>query len=357
MYSYHSARVIAPVLGLFLGLRYLLFISKENWTKAVKQSLLLGGFVIILLFPFIKAWGSPVLSQRMAETTIFSDVSIIEESNAAKELHNNAWWTRFVYHRFFFYGEVLASQFFTHFRLDFLFTTGDTIARHSSQYFGLFYPFEIIFMLVGFWYVMKNFTKEKKAFLLLWVLIGVLPAAISRPVPHALRILPMAPSLLLLVVFGLWQSYRFITEDFPCLFYKLKNFRKNVLFIGLITLYIISFSSFYRHLLFVYPQRFAGEWQTGYQEMIEKVVALQKGNPELPVYITRGQGRPAMYYWFYTKTDPKEVQKVNDLVKKDQGEYLEFENIKFVNTVGEVVESPAIVADFEEGWQVEVLEK
>ena len=115
MYSYHSARVIAPVLGLFLGLRYLLFTSKEGWDKTIKQSLILGGFVIILLSPFIKAWGSPVLSQRMAETTIFSDIGIIEESNTAKELHNNAWWTKFVYHRFFFYGEVLASQFFVHF--------------------------------------------------------------------------------------------------------------------------------------------------------------------------------------------------------------------------------------------------
>ena len=73
--------------------------------------------------------------------------------------------------------------------------------------------------------------------------------------------------------------------------------------------------------------------------MIKKVVALQKENPELPVYITREQGRPAMYYWFYTKTDPKDVQKANDLVKKDQGEYLEFENIKFINTVGEIIES------------------
>ena len=36
-----------------------------------------------------------------------------------------------------------------------------------------------------------------------------------------------------------------------------------------------------------------------------------------------------MYYWFYTQTDPREVQAANDTVEKDQGEFLEFNNLKF----------------------------
>ncbi len=47
------------------------------------------------------------------------------------------------------------------------------------------------------------------------------------------------------------------------------------------------------------------------------------------ILITRNNGRPAMYYWFYSKTDPNLVQKWENLSPKDQGEFLRFKNIYF----------------------------
>ncbi|MCC6711150.1 MAG: hypothetical protein IT416_02235, partial [Candidatus Pacebacteria bacterium] len=111
------------------------------------------------------------------------------------------------------------------------------------------------------------------------------------------------------------------------------------------------------HLLNVYPKLYGHEWQVGYQQMVEAVTKLQRDNPDLPVYITRERGRPAMYYWFYTKTDPEEVQFANQVVKKDQAEFLEFKNIKFINTLNEVTKTPAITANFaNETWLVKVTE-
>jgi hypothetical protein len=88
----------------------------------------------------------------------------------------------------------------------------------------------------------------------------------------------------------------------------------------------------------------SSEWQYGYRELVDQVEVLRAEYPDLPVYITREQGRPAMYYWFYTQTDPTLVQAVNDVAKKDQGEFLEFENIRFVRSLTEVTSTPAIVA-------------
>jgi len=47
------------------------------------------------------------------------------------------------------------------------------------------------------------------------------------------------------------------------------------------------------------------------------------------VLVTRDYGRPAMYYWFYNQIEPELVQKWNGISPKDQGEYLQFENIYF----------------------------
>jgi len=357
MYVYHAARVISPLLGLFLGLRYLIFSYQKDKDirKLFLQSSVIVGLLLILLFPFIKAWGSPILGQRAAETTIFSDISIIESSNYFKDLYNNAWWTRFAFHRVFFYLRVIISQFFAHFNISYLFVAGDAIARHSSQYFGLFYPFEVLFLLIGSWFLLKDLSKDKKVFLLFWIIVGVLPAAISTPVPHALRTLPIAPAMILLAVFGVWKFHEFLSEKVHCFIKGIKEFRKKFLWLVILGAYLFAFIGFYRHLLFVYPKQFANDWQFGYEQMINEVETLRKENPEVPIYITRQQGRPAMYYWFYTKTDPKLVQAADKISKQDQGEYLEFENIKFINSLNEVVSDPAIVADFFNGeWRVQL---
>ncbi|MFZ5437858.1 MAG: hypothetical protein ACOZAK_02295 [Patescibacteria group bacterium] len=359
MYVYHSARVIAPLLGLFFGFRYIIFYLKhykKQLPALVVQLFGLAGLLLILLWPFIQAWGSPILAQRVAETTIFTDVVIIEQSNQFKDLYHQSWWTKFVFHRWWFYLAVIISQFLSHFSLSFLFITGDEIARHSSQYFGLFYPFEILFLLVGSFLLLQKFSLEKKLFLIFWLVVGVLPAAISRPVPHALRILPIVPALMILLTLGLAQTYQFLSQDLLVVFKKIKKFRGYFLGTAFISMYLLAFISFYRHLLIVYPQKYGHEWQVGYQQMLVDLEKIRSEYPDLPVYITREQGRPAMYYWFYTQTDPKLVQAANLTAKKDQGEYLEFAKIKFVNSLNEVVETPAITADFiADQWQVKVL--
>ena len=43
-----------------------------------------------------------------------------------------------------------------------------------------------------------------------------------------------------------------------------------------------------------------------------------------------------MDYWFFSQTDPRLVQQAEANSKKDQGEFLQFENFTFINGVGEI---------------------
>jgi hypothetical protein len=84
--------------------------------------------------------------------------------------------------------------------------------------------------------------------------------------------------------------------------------------------------------------------------MVSEVATFQAQNPEVPVYITREQGRPAMYYWFFTTTDPRLVQAAASSAKKDQGEFLEFGTISFIRSVDEVT-GPGLVVSSQEQSQ------
>ena len=126
--------------------------------------------------------------------------------------------------------------------------------------------------------------------------------------PHALRSLALVIPLTILSAYGLL------------------NLKKPLLIIA--SLIIFFEASRYLYLYHqTYPRIYASHWQYGYSEMINYVNSVKDNYQK--IFITRELGRPSIYYWFYSKTDPSLVQIQNDLVKKDQGEFLEFENISF----------------------------
>jgi len=95
--------------------------------------------------------------------------------------------------------------------------------------------------------------------------------------------------------------------------------------------------SYYRD----YPKTYSHQWQYGYAQMVS--VVKQRQDQYQQIFITRELGRPSMYYWFYAQTDPRTVQAANDIVKKDQGEYLEFGKIRFGLPPAEVPSNSLLV--------------
>jgi hypothetical protein len=55
-----------------------------------------------------------------------------------------------------------------------------------------------------------------------------------------------------------------------------------------------------------------------------------------------------MYYWFFAKTDPYEVQKENAIAEKDQAEFTTFKNMYFEKSINEVPEEPLLLVASEE---------
>jgi len=330
MYTYHSARVIAPFLALAMLLWWIA--EKKLLQLKLKKNLLqyffAGLFFLFLTAPIVLSLTNKTTQERFAETNIFADGHVVLMSNHYQEMADHAWWARFLYHRYVFYTKEFLANYLKHFSVDFLFVHGDTNLRHSVQFFGQLYLTEAVFVFLGLVFFLKNWRKPF-AYLLFWLLIGITPAALTTAAPHALRTLPVMPVFLILISFGVWESVMeakgFIEKNLP----RLKKWAVVLPAILVVGSYALQFVGFWHFYSTVYPKRYSGGWQYGYQQIVEEVNRRRANFQH--VYITREMDRPAMAYFFFSQTDPRKVQKIDKTLQQDHGAPLPFENISFIN--------------------------
>lgn len=326
MFTYHATRIVAPVLGIFIIIPWLkhLFFHKIETADALRKSLTLFAFVaviaVILCTPLLFSLGQKNTTQRFSETSIFTDLEPIELSNQLIAEDGNTVIARIIHHRYVIFSQIILRNYLGHFSPTFLFVTGDQNPRHSIQMIGQLYYLDAIFLILGVLSFITLVKKKPKVLILLvWLAISLLPASITKASPHALRILPALPVYMFMIALGIQQLLRWSPTPRWC--YTVSSI--------IAVIYIVSFLQFWHFYSKIYPVVYASEWQYGYEQLISTMTK-ERGTGE-SVYITREQGRPAMYYWFFTQTDPTRVQAEEPTARKDQGEFLQFENVHFVD--------------------------
>lgn len=329
-YTYHATRIIAPLILLFILLcSYFPTFKKIFKNKSFKFKYLFktefiaGLLFLVLLLPLLISSKSPEVSQRFAQTSIFYNLDVVIESNRAQELSNLPF-KNIIFHRYVFFVKEILKNAFSHFTLDFLFVSGDMNPRHSTGFTGIFYYTDLIFLLCGLFALIKKKSKLL-IFLSFWIFVALIPASISKTVPHSLRILPSAPAFIIILSYGfLW-----FIENIK----KYLNLYLVILFI--FGIYFVQFSAFWKYYIYIYPTRWASEWQYGYKQVMKDVYELNSQTDSY-IYVTRNYGRPSMYYFFYNKISPDLVQSRGVAETKDQGELTSFYNIKFVDSVSQI---------------------
>jgi len=353
MYTYHSARLIAPLLLLYLeSWRWISAFQKSKskiaWKLLITQSILAIGLLLLIASPLILSLSNPEVSGRFATENIFTDISIIEESNRLREIDDNSILSRLLFHRYLLFVREIVSNYTAYLNIDFLFNTGEENLRHSTGYTGMLYWSEVFFLSVGFLALIRR-HRALLVFLTGWLLIALLPATLTTVNPHALRTLPSLPIWIFVAGLGVLTTQNWLQwqiNHWQVLSKTLKKIGQSIITFALIGLSLIQFGIFAHYYIMIYPKLYAAEWwQYGYEQLYQQINQVST-NPEysnLPIYITRERGRPAMYDWFYSKTNPRLVQAAEATAKKDQSEFLEFSNRKYVRGLGEVNQLPAVV--------------
>lgn len=318
IYTFNTARIVAPLLVLLLGL-----IFRKQLIENKKQTLVAIMVGIILILPTFKFLLTPQASLRFKEVNIFSDIDVVKTANQEIANDNNAFWSKILHNRRLAYTVSYLRHYFDNFNPNFLFIKGDGNPKFSTQDVGQMYLWDMPFFVIGIFMLIK----KKEGFWWLvpaWLLIGILPAATARETPHALRIETTLPTFQILVAYG-FSQFLFMAKK------KVKHFRVVVAVLGL--LLFANFFYFFRNYNVHYPYIYSGEWQYGYKDSIEYVKSVEDKYEQ--IFVTTELGRPYIYYLFYTKTDPNTFRKSN-VVKRDAFGFVTvsgFGKYKFTNEV------------------------
>lgn len=274
MISYHAAEIVVPPIVL------LLFILYFKRLMQARTNLIIAAFLVISFIIFA------ILQPRLLGISRFNQTvqkeTEIEKTEAYKLTRN------------YLLGRInlILIQYSWHLDPKYLLISGDKNPRLSSQGAGEFYKIDIMFLILGIFYLIKNKSKER--FLLLgWALLGPLPSALFAEAPHAARAYLMTGSWHIIAALGFLS----LINSF------IKKILKSIVSYVFILIFFISFVAYFRDYLTVFPKRYAIDWQYGMKQVVEYVKEQKQYNQ---IYTTAIRGQPYIFYLYFLKISPSD---------------------------------------------------
>ncbi len=264
LWTYQGAKMFTPLLVIALFLIY-----KPNIKKLILPAVL----GLVMLIPLVLNFGSQ--SGRLKVFSVFS-----------------------------YSGDLvrgITQRYLNHLSPKYLFISGDwSNIRHSIPYYGYFHLPEIITILLGI-YVLVKLNNQTSKLLFSWLILAILPSALSRDIVSGVRSLPMLIPLVIISGIGLSKLW---SSKFLLLCYSVTLSLFVILFIDL---YFIH-SPFFTARDMLYP----------YKEALQIIKPFIKDYNR--VIFTDKLGQPYIYTLFYYKVDPSSYQTRDNFVADSQGD-------------------------------------
>ena len=199
MYTYHSARLITPVLVLGLGFFNREFLLKEK-KRLIKPLFLVVLFLIPLAFSFLRGGASA----RFSGVGLMADSGPLWRANELRGQYANpdAWLPTLLHNRYLLYSISFFQKYFSHFNGEFLFISGDLVPRSKLPDMGVMHFVEVGLLVVGIYCWLRS-KKKEKYLIGLWLLVAPLASAMTFQAPSALRSLSLVIPLTFFVAFGI----------------------------------------------------------------------------------------------------------------------------------------------------------
>ena len=290
IYSYHTARYLAPLFVVIL-----LLTQKIKLTR----KLLLAALVLMILSV------PAVVSVLTTGRTRAVDVSILSPTDNWSGVASRRFEARNLglpdgVARIFSNKVTQSAATFSHNYLgylspDFLFVSGAAEASHGLiPGRGVMYTIELVFIASFIVAVIK--TKSKAMVLLgLLLLIAPIPAALAKGLGHATnRAAPLIPILVISTAVGI---------DY--LLNSIKKYHQLVAKI-VVTAYAISLVFFIEDYLYHAPKINALAMSYGWRELMPRLTGIAKEYDQ--VQVSRSLSEPHIFIAFYQHIDPREYQ-------------------------------------------------
>lgn len=334
MYTYHAARVVAPLLGTSLILIY-----KDRFKRRLSHLTIAGLIVLVTLMPLAKDLLKSDTISRAAGVGLFADPGPRNRINEQRGEHQD--FTGFIvkmfHNKLVNYGLAFLENWGDHFHGEFLFLNGDVIERSRVPETGQMYLIDFIFLVSGviaFIKVLGNKDEDKKGIyiVLLWLFIAPVAAALTFQSPHALRAQNMVIPLTIISAYGFYNlsiwTHMVIgikPSDDNLILTKLlisksnkgrKKLTLNFLFLIFVLVYAWQFAmylhNYWVHMAKTYP--FSSQY--GVKELVD-YVSNNKDRFD-KVLVTDSYDQPYILFIFYMKYPPDKFQNDHALTYRDE---------------------------------------
>jgi 4-amino-4-deoxy-L-arabinose transferase-like glycosyltransferase len=288
LYTYHSAKIVTPLLILLLVVSQ----WKKIWNRLVVfiPAALTG---IILMVPMI------INSVYANGNERFNQASVLGLHLSPIEL-----------------VQTLFSHFIVHFSPSYLLFGQTPTLRHGEGQWGILFPVTLFLVVVAVYVGVRQLLQKKKGnktaqfpfivFAIVWVLIGTLPAVIGRDVPHSNRALLALPGFIFLAVAGLRELAQYLYQDKIDQKITGSKGEKQLLMkatLGtLIFIYSACCLAYLHHYYTVFAKNSAPDFEDGYLEAMK--IAKEEEKSVDKILVTNSYGQPYIYALFVRKTNP-----------------------------------------------------
>lgn len=322
--TYNTYRIFTPLLILgFIGIfRSQLFKKYKLGISHLVATLILVFATAIIGYQVFNHTGTA----RYGKLSILTDNAVYQIGQMRTNSHLPAVITRLIYNRPVYFASHVGLNYIGYFSPAFFYQTTGVQTQFAIPFKNLLTLPISIFAIIGFVILLTKLKFSNNRFLLFWLLIAPVAAAITADPPQALRPTPMIIPLIILATLGLTWLCHLIADTihFPKLYPAFLTYFLIVIAVAF-GRYVFSYQA-------DYPKTYSSSWQYGYQQVFSYLSEHQSEYDR--IFVTKGYGEPHIFYAFFTQLDPKVLQSPTASLRYAKSDWFwtdRINNVYFVN--------------------------
>lgn len=281
-WTYHGAHVSTTLLVIGFAFFYWKDILKTRqwWIATGIGAALIAGILLVTL---------PADRTKLEGISIFGDPAVVHAKIELPRLatgHPDALLTRVRYNRITYAITTVVDNYLKSYGPEFLFIKGGGNSAHNIKGYGNLHPVEAPLLILGIFWLIKNRKQKHARFLLWWIAIAAVAAAITKDAPHSNRMLMVVPAFAIAIALGITTAIHNKWIGF-------------LLIVG----YVLSMMTYGKRYFVDFPKEEARNWGIAYEKIIPLLFATTKN-----VIMDKPQNSPYIYLLFYGGYSPSNYQ-------------------------------------------------
>lgn len=277
--------------------------EKLMQTKILKDLAISAIIFLTFFFISLNAPSSALFKSRLTDKIFpFNTTLISKNVDYLRDLSKGPQIVRyFLFNKVTVTSSMFFERYLQVFNPHLLFYRGDSHPLYGTYYYGLFYLFDSVFLILGLIFFIKLFKKNNLIAIPFFLLLVLAPIAIGITIDGATISLRGYPMILGFVFF------------ISCgIYYLLNNvLKKEKLIIPIASLvYLFSFIHFFSTYITTIRYTSSDQWHVNDKILMDNIEEIKtKSKKKIIVYVN-GPRETMLLYLFYKSNNPQEIKKI-----------------------------------------------